>query len=76
LRKHQKTHQNTVKKTVKDATENINDETCKELDKELTVAIDSEDHLAKLSSIVALTPKQEEDDKMDASFETYINVEH
>lgn len=80
LRKHQKTHQNTVKKLgdkpAKDATENIKNEACKEIDKELTVAIDSEDHLAKLSSIVALTPKQEENDKMEASFETFINVEH
>ena len=80
LRKHQKTHQNTVRKLsdgpLKEGTEIIKSENSKELDKELTVEIDEDDHLAKLSSIVALTPKQEENDKMDVSVETFINVEH
>ena len=80
LRKHQKTHENTVKKLnekpIKDAGENIKNKSSKELEKELTVSIDNDDHLTKLNNIVALTPKQEENDKMETSFETYINVEH
>lgn len=80
LRKHQKTHQNTVRKLsdkpLKEGTEIIKSENSKELDKELTVEIDDDDHLAKLSSIVALTPKQEENDKMEVPVETFINVEH
>lgn len=79
LRKHQKTHQGTVKKfiekTRKEGIEIKSEETT-ELSKELTVEIDDEDHLAKLSSIVALTPKQEDDDQMEPPADTFINVEH
>lgn len=79
LRKHQKTHQSTVKKLSdkprKEGTE-IKSEDSSEFSKELTVEIDDEDHLAKLSSIVALTPKQEENDQMEPPADAFINVEH
>lgn len=67
LRKHQKTHQNTPKKDKPENTE--------EYSKTLTVDVD-ESNINELSSIMALTPKQEENDKMEASADCFINVEH
>ncbi|XP_031562103.1 transcription factor Sp5-like isoform X2 [Actinia tenebrosa] len=67
LRKHQKTHQNIPKKDKPENTE--------EYSKALTVDVD-ESNVNELNSVMALTPKQEENDKMEASADCFINVEH
>lgn len=79
LRKHQKTHQNTLKKSSdKTDEENVKDEPeIKDISMELNIDVQEGQRLAQLSSVLTLTPKQDENDKMDVpNTETYINVEH
>lgn len=71
LRKHQKTHQgNASKKTPTDNAKSV------ALPNELSVDVTNEKNMAQFGSIIALTPKQDENDKMEAPEETVINVEH
>lgn len=79
LRKHQKTHQGNVKKSVdKTDVENIKEEEdSKDISMELNIDIQEGERLAQISSVLALTPKREEHDKIDVSnIDTFINVEH
>ena len=66
LRKHQKTHQGNVHKK----------DNAKGLEKELSVDVSAEEQMVCFNSVIALTPKQDENDKMDVAEETLINVEH
>ena len=79
LRKHQKTHQNNVKKNV-DKTEEDHikvEPDVKDISIELNIDVQEGERLAQLSSVLALTPKQDENDKMDVqNVDTFINVEH
>lgn len=78
LRKHQKTHQNNVKKSV-DKTEEDHikvEPDVKDISIELNIDVQEGERLAQLSSVLALTPKQDENDKMDVqNVDTFINVE-
>jgi len=79
LRKHQKTHQNNVKKSSdKTDEDSVKDEPeTKDISMELNIDVQEGQRLAQLSSVLTLTPKQDENDKMDIpNAETYINVEH
>jgi len=79
LRKHQKTHQNNVKKTADKADgENIKEEEeRKDISMELNIDVQDRQRLGQISSVLALTPKQEEHDKMEVpNVDTFINVEH
>lgn len=80
LRKHQKTHQNNVKKSSDKTDEDSVKEEEKEMNDismELNIDVQEGQRLAQLSSVLALTPKREESDKMEVpSTDTFINVEH
>ena len=79
LRKHQKTHLNNVKKSADKADEGSmkEEEEIKDISMELNIDVQEEQRLAQMSSVLALTPKQEEHDKMEApNVDTFINVEH
>lgn len=79
LRKHQKTHLNNVKKSVDKADEGSvkEEEEIKDISMELNIDVQEGQRLAQMSSVLALTPKQEEHDKMEApNVDTFINVEH
>lgn len=69
LRKHQKTHQNVVKKTDKP-------ESTEHYSKPLTVNVSEDTKFEQLNSVIALTPKEEENDKMGTQGDCFINVEH
>lgn len=69
LRKHQKTHQNMVKKTDKP-------ESVEHYSKPLTVNVSEANKVNQLNSVMALTPKEEENDKMGTQVDCFINVEH
>lgn len=79
LRKHQKTHQNNIKKSAdKTEEDRIKEEPdVKDMSIELNIDVQESERLAQLSSVLALTPKQDENDSMDVqSVDTFINVEH
>lgn len=79
LRKHQKTHQNNVKKSAdKTDEESMKEkEDTKDISMELNIDIQEGQRLAQISSVLALTPKQEDHDKMETpNVDTFINVEH
>lgn len=79
LRKHQKTHQNNIKKSAdKTEEDHIKDEPdVKDISLELNIDVQGNERLEQLSSVLALTPKQDENDKMDVqNVDTFINVEH
>ena len=77
LRKHQKTHQNNLKKCADKTDEEEKEEGGKDLAMELTVDVREGQRLAELSSVLELTPKQDESDKMEpAIVDNFINVEH
>ena len=80
LRKHQKTHQNNVKKLSADKVDDGNikeEEDIKDISMELNINVQEGQRLGHMSSVLALTPKQEEHDKMDVpNVDTFINVEH
>lgn len=80
LRKHQKTHQGNVKKAADktDSEEMIKEEEgSRDISMELDIDIQEGERLAQMSSVLVLTPKREEHDKMDApNVDSFINVEH
>lgn len=79
LRKHQKTHQGNVKKSVDKTDEDSikGEEDTKDISMELNIDVQEGQRLAQMSSMLALTPKQEDHDKMDVpNVDTFINVEH
>lgn len=79
LRKHQKTHQSNVKKSVDKTDEDSikGKEDTKDISMELNIDVQEGQRLAQMSSVLALTPKQEDHDKMDVpNVDTFINVEH
>jgi len=69
LRKHQKTHQNIVKKTDKT-------ESTEHYSQPLSVDVSEDSNDDHLNSVMALTPKEEENDKMGTQGDCFINVEH